>query len=168
MNITNVLELTKSLTGGSAKFSSRPEVKKARDDFSYLVGGLGAGYGAATNINYMTLSKSSVKLADFLVAPLDVAKKVTRIPAEELEQQSAKLFIALIVYRDGKAVDALLLPSSILPSQKGRSCFAKCFGFLKPSPFRFDKNTKEYVLKIKNHKSPLMQKHAFGVVVSKL
>ena len=149
-------------------FLGRDDVKQAREDFRYLVGALGPGHGTANNLDFLAIEKNYVKIANCFVVPFDTKARTTRFPAGFLDSQLTMIYVAVICYKNGKAVDALMFNAERFIKLLKQSSKFKLLSVFKRKTITFDEKTNEYVIKINNIKDMLIQRHAFGVVVTSL
>jgi len=149
-------------------FSQREDVRKAEQDFRYL--STQQQCHVAANLGLLTVTRHGNKLGDVLPVPMEKVKKTTSIPKDKIKLNDASMYVAVVCYINGHAVDVFLLNSKMFAAADtsgasgGFSKFMKKVGkVFKPSGLiSFNEKTNEFVLKIKNE--GIIKKYGFGVV----
>lgn len=133
--------------------TSLPEsTRKAREDFRFVLSQ--SNFLTPPHLDYQSMIKSGVTLGIALAVALNVEEKQCVVPANLVLKEDPKMYVAVVCYQGGKPVDLLMFNSAMFAKAK--------------KPIKFDKNSNQYVLKIKDARHESMQKYAFGNVIGKL
>ena len=150
-------------------YNVRDEVKQAMDDFRYVATSV---YCVVLfNKGLLGVTKNGEHLADVLCVYVDLEKKTASFPKEKVNINDPKMYVAAVCYKNKKAVDVLLFPSSMFAKIEEQNKFAKFVNkVLRRKRLIEEDETRNdvFILNIRSPSELSLRKYGFGYVIGHL